>query len=108
MQSRRMIPALLVLAALLATSVPTQAQLIVVNREYRVVSVDPGHNVINVSTADGKRDAGNVIVTRDTKLFVFDHPIPNFSWRLLQKGMKITVKGGMTWDLKVKARQIYL
>lgn len=93
------------------TPSPAEAQLIVVNKRYRVVSVEAARSVIRVMPADKEDDgsAGSEVhVAADTKMYVFDQPIPSFSWRLLQKGMKITVQGGLTWDMKVKARKIYL
>lgn len=109
MRMRAAIITAIVAAAFFAQqALPARAQLIAVSRDYLVVAVDPGKNQIKVSSLDGKSDAGTVIVSPETKLFVLSQPVPTFSWRLLQKGMKISVKGGMTWGLQVKARQIFV
>ena len=105
-----LVSSLAVFASLLA-SAPAEAQLILVIKRYRVVAVEASRSVIRVVPADkeGDDDAGSeVFVGADTRMYVLDHQIPSFSWRLLQRGMKITVQGGLTWDLKVKAKKIYL
>jgi hypothetical protein len=99
---------LLAFVALCVYAPPARAQLITLTRDYRVLSVDQAAHVIHVSKIDGDTEAGKIIVAPDTRLYVFNREIPSFSWQLLQKGMRITVKGGLTWDLKIKAKQIYL
>lgn len=87
---------------------PADAQLVVVTRRYKVLGIDPDKSVIKVGPVDKDGESADVIVTSETRMFVFDQLVPNFSWHLLRKGMKITVHGGATWDLRVKARKIYL
>lgn len=99
---------LLAIAVALIYCLPAEAQLIVVSRQYRVVAVDASRNLIQVSNVEGTGSAGNVLVTPETRMYLFRKEIPNFAWHLLQPGMKITVKGGYTWDLKVKAKHIFL
>jgi len=115
MRRRVLVLALLVLfptvvGFLLAPS-RADAQLVVVVKRYRVVGVEASRSVIRVVPADQESNEGSgseVRVGADTRMYVFDHEIPSFSWRLLQPGMKITVHGGLTWDLKVKAKKIFL
>lgn len=102
--------ALLALSALLALTLAAPAQIVAVDKEYRVLEIDSTHRQIKVANADNSNDKvdATVLVTSETKLFVLGKELPNFTWKLLRKGMKITVSGGMTWDLKVKAKQIHL
>lgn len=106
------VAAVVALCAFAVSHRAVQAQMITVTREYRVAGVDSAHSRIRVSNVDSKdidkADAGSVIVAPDTKIFVLNQALPTFSWKLLQRGMKITVKGGYTWDLHVKAREIYI
>jgi len=106
--------ALLALMALMLLIAPlaADAQLVVVNKRYKVVALNPSKSIITVVPADkdpnDAKNTSDVIVTNETRMFVFDKQIPNFSWRLLRKGMTITVHGGATWDMNVKAKKIYL
>lgn len=106
--------ALLALMALLLLLAPlsADAQLVVVNKRYKVVDLNPSKSIIRVVPVDkdpnDARDTSDVIVTNETRMFVLDKQIPNFSWRLLRKGMTITVHGGATWNMNVKAKKIYL
>ena len=106
----RLLAALLALFLVLALTAPTPAQLVTVDKEYHVVEIDSTHRQIKVADIDGDAEkvSATVLVTSDTKLFVLGKELPNFTWRLLRKGMRITVNGGMTWDMKVKAKQIHL
>lgn len=103
--------ALVALATSLLTplcSTPSQAQLIVLDRSYRVLKVDADKSVLEVGEADtGARDA-DVIIDAETRMYMFDKQIPSFSWHLLRKGMKIRVHGGATWDARVRAKKIFL
>ncbi|NDD27483.1 MAG: hypothetical protein EB084_04370 [Proteobacteria bacterium] len=105
---RVLLSLLLVVSALVSVMPPAPAQLVTVSRDYRVAAVDATHHRILVMATDSDKDEGSVLVTPETKLFVLGKELPNFTWRLLRRGMTITVNGGYTWDMKVKARQIYI
>lgn len=105
-----LVPGLAMLAFLLAPS-PADAQLILVSKRYRVVTVDASRSILRVVPADKEGDDGDgsaVYIGADTRMYVFDRQIPSFSWRLLQRGMTVTIQGGYTWDMKIKAKKIYL
>lgn len=110
MNRRAILTVLLTLSAFLALPSAASAQIVTVDKEYRVLEVDSTHRLLKVADAEkeGDKEDATVLVTSETKLFVLGKELPNFTWRLLRKGMKITVSGGMTWDLKVKAKQIHL
>lgn len=109
MTARRGLAAtLLSLCLLVSLRTPVQAQLVTVDQDYRVVSIDSAHRCIEVSDISDEKKTSRVLVTSETKLFVLGKALPNFTWKLLRKGMKISVSGGMTWDMKVRAKQIHL
>ncbi len=105
--SRSLVVSLVVLVCIWAGSLPARAQLISVTRVYRVRAVDVDHSHLKVSNLKGK-PAGYVIIAPDTHIYILNHEVPTFSWHLFQPGMKISVEGGMTWDLHVKAHKIYI
>jgi hypothetical protein len=87
---------------------PAQAQLIVLNRVVRVVNVDPTKGIIEVAPLDEPGRDSDVVVDTDTRMFMFDKQVPSFSWHLLRKGMKIRVQGGATWDVRVRAKKVFI
>ncbi|MBM3460494.1 MAG: hypothetical protein FJX76_00140 [Armatimonadetes bacterium] len=107
--SVRALPYVLIIAVIATlAATPADAQLVVVDRRYKVTAIQPDRGVIKVSPADKDGTAADVLVDGNTKMYVLDKQVPSFSWKLLQKGMKITVHGGATWDLKVRAKKIFL
>lgn len=84
------------------------AQLIVLNRVVRVLRTDPVKGIIEVAPVGEAGQDADVIVDTDTRMFMFDKQVPGFSWHLLRKGMKIRVQGGATWDVRVRAKKIFI
>lgn len=95
------------LGILLTASV--QAQLILENMKVKIVKVDKVKNRLEVRVHDGgNKDVQYVLIDGNTKFSHKEKPVSLArAWQTFKPGMMIRVKGGITWDLKLKAKYIY-
>lgn len=96
----------LLLATLVGLSAqPSNAQLVAVTKQYRVRKLDPMHNRIEVTYLTTEDPVLFVEVDGLTHVLRGSQVVP---WTDLQPGSTVTVKGGLTMDLKVHARTIII
>lgn len=96
------------LAAIILLVISTAfAQLIIVDRNLKVVKVDTLKNRIEITGVDEKPDKtrGYVFVDGTTTVLKDDKP---FDWKKLEKGWIIRVKGGVRVDTNVNAKKIWV
>ncbi|MCL5773784.1 MAG: hypothetical protein M1536_05325 [Firmicutes bacterium] len=79
------------------------AQLVVTEGKYKVSKVDKGKSRLEVTNTDGTSGISYVLVDGSTKVYNNGRQV---SWTSIKVGTIITVKGGTTWDLKIKAKEI--
>jgi hypothetical protein len=97
---------LVVFFTLLITQV--MAQLIIADRELRIVKVDQEKRrieITGVSASDPDRTSGYVYITHRTKSYMDKNSFP---WENLRKGWIIRVKGGVRIDMNVNAERIWV
>ncbi|MBI2251711.1 MAG: hypothetical protein HYU63_02985 [Armatimonadetes bacterium] len=82
-----------------------QAQLILVNDKYDVIKIDIPKN--RIEALNYKKKAGIVYILIDgyTKIYQNEKSVP---WTRIKVRDVIRVKGGVTWDFKVKAKEIWI
>ena len=91
------------------TTVKVQAQLVVQNMKVKIVKVDRAMNRLEVRVHEGgNTNIQYVLIDGNTK---FSHKNKQLTldqaWSQFKPNMIVRVKGGMTWDIKVKAKSIY-
>jgi hypothetical protein len=86
-----------------------QAQLVVENMRVKIVKVDRPLNRLEVRVHDGgNTNIQYVLIDGNTKFSSKNKIITqNQAWNEFKPDMIVRVKGGMTWDLKLKAKTIY-
>lgn len=97
--------AALLVVFFLALAAPSPAQLVLVDQKMRVTKVDKVKNRLEATNADRSSGITYILIDGSTKVHRKDRLVP---WTQIQSGMIIRVKGGMTWDMKVKARDIWI
>ena len=114
---------LFVLAAVLAAAfvsytVPSSAQIVLVDNDYWVTEMRPGKMEFGVTLKRGEYTKNWVHVKSDTRIskrrwlgqgrgFVDDRISQDRLWNFLRLGMKVHVAGGRDWDGSVSAKRIW-
>ena len=71
---------------------------------YKVLKVDEQKMRIEVCRPDQGKTQTYILISMETKVYQNDAEI---KWTQIQPNSVIKVEGGMTWDLKVKAKKIW-
>ncbi|MHB2019743.1 MAG: hypothetical protein ACYCW6_22605 [Candidatus Xenobia bacterium] len=100
MQRRQFLSLLL----LLVPSAAAQAQLVSVDKTFRVVRTDTLQNRIEVSPVDGGNTQTYILVNGYTRVTKQGQSV---DWKDIPAGTIINVHGALTWDMKVKAQKIW-
>ena len=80
------------------------AQLLLVEQKYKVTKVDVGKSRLEATgLAKDSQGVGYILVDGNTKVY---HDNKEVLWTSIKVGTIITVKGGVNWDMKVKAKEI--
>lgn len=80
------------------------AQLVMVRKRMKVVKIDVPHRKIHVAGVDDPMNTlGYVEVQPETTTTYNGRP---FDWRRIKKGWIIFARGGMTWNMHLKADRI--
>lgn len=95
--------------ALILTALPVFAQLITSNQKMKIVKVEKGKNRLQCRVHEGdNQNVQYVLIDKNTRFStnyrIISH---NRAWSLLKTDTIIRVKGGVTWEGHIKARQIY-
>ncbi|MCL5773573.1 MAG: hypothetical protein M1536_04260 [Firmicutes bacterium] len=83
------------------------AQLVLVEKRVKIIRVDINRSRLEVAET-GRGDTTTllyVVIDGYTKVW---HLNKRINWKSLKKGQLIMVKGGLRWDGKIKANDIYL
>src|SRR5579862_701243 len=80
------------------------AQLVSVDRTYKVVRTDLMQNRIEVAAVDADTTSAYILVNGYTKVTRQGQPA---DWKAIPVGTIINVHGSLTWDMKVKAQKIW-
>lgn len=94
--------AIAIIASLLLQGIAF-AQLVVTEGKYKVSKVDRGKSRLEVTNPEGTSGISYVLIDGSTKVYRSGKEV---SWTSIKAGTIITVKGGTTWDLKIKAKEI--
>jgi opacity protein-like surface antigen len=109
MKKYRILVAAVMLVVFLALVIaPAMAQLVIADRELRVVKVDPERRRIEIaaaSTSNPDRTTGYIYISHKTKTYMNKDSFP---WENLQKGWIIRVRGGVRIDMNVNAERIWV
>lgn len=79
------------------------AQLVVTEGKYKVSKVDKAKSRLEVTNPEGTSGISYVLIDGNTKVYYNNKQV---SWTSIKAGTIIAVKGGTTWDLKIKAKEI--
>jgi len=82
-----------------------QAQLVLVNEKFRVSKVDVKMSRLEVLPVDG--DIKTITYILVDGYTICSHKNRIVDWTEIQPDTVIRVRGGMQWDMKVKAYKIY-
>jgi hypothetical protein len=98
-----------IVLALLVTTLPVFAQLIMSNQKMKIIKVERNNHIIQGRVhAENKDNIQYIQIDGNTRFSTNNRSISqNEAWNLLQKGMTIRVKGGVTMGGQIKAKSIY-
>lgn len=83
---------------------PVSAQMLITSGEYKVVKVDTEKMRIEVCRPDKNETQTYVLISTETRCYHENKLVP---WTEIKKDTIIRVEGGMTWDIKIKAKTIW-
>lgn len=84
---------------------PAKAQLMVIGNKYRVVKVDVGKKRLEAMLNSKKAGVYYILIRKNTVVFQNGEAV---QWTKIKPGDVVTVDGGLTWDLKIKAKKIII
>jgi hypothetical protein len=103
-----LIAAVMLSVFLLLVIIPAMAQLVIADREMRVVKVDVEKRrieITSVSAPNPDNTQGYIYITHRTQAYKNNN---SFNWENIQKGWIIRVKGGVRIDMNVNAQRIWI
>jgi len=83
---------------------PGQAQLLNVDRTFKVMHIDSNRYRIEVASLDGDHTATYILIYGTTQVTRQGQTV---DWKHIPNGTIINVHGALTWDMKVKAQRIW-
>ncbi|MFH1454629.1 MAG: hypothetical protein ABIH00_11725 [Armatimonadota bacterium] len=85
---------------------PSYSQLVIIGGKYEVTKVD--HPKRRLEALNYKKKAGIVYILIDGNTKVVHPDGTPTLWTKIKTGDIVTVYGGLTWDIKIKAKKIIL
>lgn len=82
-----------------------RAQLLVIGNKYRVTKVDVPKRRFEARLNSKKAGVYYILIRKNTIVLQDGQAVP---WTKIKPGDIVTIDGGLTWDLKIKAKKIIL